>query len=82
LRANTHIFDRRLSMVSGRLTFNTLKTQIERARDRVARVAESARRCSQHAIELRRTRLRHSTQMLAALSYKSVLSRGFALVRD
>lgn len=82
LRANTHIYDRRLSMVSGRLTVNALKTQISRAREQVVRLANSAQRCSKQVIELRRTRLQHSAQMLAALSYKGVLSRGFALVRD
>jgi len=82
LRANTHIYDRRLSMIAGRLTVTTLRTQIARAKDQVNRLSESARRCSEHFIALRRTRIQHSAQMLAALSYKGVLSRGFALVRD
>ncbi|EKS29487.1 exodeoxyribonuclease VII large subunit [Afipia felis] len=82
LRANTHIYDRRLSMIAGRLTVTTLRTQIARAKDQVSRLSESARRCSEHFIALRRTRIQHSAQMLAALSYKGVLSRGFALVRD
>jgi len=82
LRANTHVYDRRLSMVTGRLTVTTLRTQIARNRDQVNRLSEIARRCSDHFIALRRNRVQHSAQMLAALSYKSVLSRGFALVRD
>jgi len=82
LRANTHIYDRRLSMIAGRLTVTTLRTQIARAKDQVSRLSESAKRCSEHFIALRRTRIQHSAQMLAALSYKGVLSRGFALVRD
>jgi exodeoxyribonuclease VII large subunit len=82
LRANTHVYDRRLSMIAGRLTVTTLRGQIARARDQVNRLSESARRCSQQFIALRRTRIQHSAQMLAALSYKGVLSRGFALVRD
>ncbi|MBN8969186.1 MAG: exodeoxyribonuclease VII large subunit [Rhizobiales bacterium] len=82
LRANTHIYDRRLSMVGGRLTVRTLKTQIGRGRDQVQRLAASAERCSRQAIEQHRTRLRHMDQLLSALSYKGVLSRGFALVRD
>ncbi|GAA3841661.1 exodeoxyribonuclease VII large subunit [[Pseudomonas] carboxydohydrogena] len=82
LRANTHVYDRRLSMIAGRLTVTTLRGQIARAKDQVNRLSESARRCSQQFIALRRTRIQHSAQMLAALSYKGVLSRGFALVRD
>jgi exodeoxyribonuclease VII large subunit len=82
LRANTHVYDRRLSTVGGRLTVRTLKEQIARGRERVDRLAVSARRCSAQAIEQRRTRLKHMDQLLSALSYKGVLSRGFALVRD
>jgi len=82
LRANTHVYDRRLSMVAGRLTVTTLRTQIARAKDQVGRLSESAKRCSEQFIALRRTRVQHSAQMLAALSYKGVLSRGFALIRD
>jgi exodeoxyribonuclease VII large subunit len=82
LRANTHIYDRRLSMIAGRLTVTTLRTQIARAKDQVERLSERAKRCTGQVIALRRTRVQHSAQMLAALSYKGVLSRGFALVRD
>ncbi|MBX9711122.1 MAG: exodeoxyribonuclease VII large subunit [Xanthobacteraceae bacterium] len=82
LRANAHIYDRRLSAVAGRLTVTTLKMQIERSRERVQRLADAAQRCGKFSIEHRRTRLSHIGQLLAALSYKGVLSRGFALVRD
>jgi len=82
LRANTHVYDRRLSMVAGRLTVTTLRTQIARAKDQVSRLSDRARRCSEQFITLRRTRIQHSAQMLSALSYKGVLSRGFALIRD
>src|SRR3569833_554583 len=69
LRANTHVYDRRLSMIAGRLTVTPLRTQVARAKDQVNRLSESARRCSEHFIALRRTRVQHSAQMLAALSY-------------
>jgi exodeoxyribonuclease VII large subunit len=82
LRANTHVYDRRLSSVSGRLTVRALKEQIARGRERVERLALGAERSSRQIIELRRTRLKHMDQLLSALSYKGVLSRGFALVRD
>jgi exodeoxyribonuclease VII large subunit len=33
-------------------------------------------------VERRRARVEHASQLLTALSYRSVLARGFALVRD
>ncbi len=82
LRANAHVYDRRLSIVSSRLTVTTLRTQIDRAKEKVQRLAVSAQRCSRLHIEQRETRLRYVSQLLNALSYKGVLDRGFALVRD
>ncbi|MES2750813.1 MAG: exodeoxyribonuclease VII large subunit [Pseudomonadota bacterium] len=82
LRANTHIYDRRLSAIGGRLTVTTLRAQIDRARERVQRLAVSARRAGKLHIQQRDTRLKYVSQLLNALSYKGVLERGFALVRD
>src|ERR1700736_1041461 len=55
---------------------------IARDRERVARLAERARRALATATQRLQARVAHSNQLLAALSYRSVLSRGFALVRD
>ncbi|MBX9710249.1 MAG: exodeoxyribonuclease VII large subunit, partial [Xanthobacteraceae bacterium] len=82
LRANAHVYDRRLSAVAGRLTVTMLKTQIARGRETVARLATSTRRCADLHIRQRETRLGYVSQLLKALSYKGVLARGFALVRD
>jgi len=82
LRANTHVYDRRLSMVAGRLTVTTLRTQIERSKEKVTRLSASALRCMDLHIKQRETRLGYVAQLLNAFSYKGVLSRGFALVRD
>jgi exodeoxyribonuclease VII large subunit len=82
LRANAHVYDRRLSAVAGRLSVTTLRTQIARGRERVERLALGARRCAALHLEQRDTRLRYVAQLLNALSYKGVLARGFALVRD
>ena len=82
LRANTHVYDRRLSVIGGRLTVRMLKTQIERAREHVQRLGATARRASKFQSDQRRTRLAHVAQLLKALSYKGVLDRGFALIRD
>jgi exodeoxyribonuclease VII large subunit len=82
LRANAHVYERRLSAIGGRLTVTTLRAQIERGKEKVARLATSARRCADLHIQQRDTRLRYVSQLLNALSYKGVLERGFALVRD
>lgn len=82
LRANAHVYERRLSAVGGRLTVTTLRTQIERAKEKVARLAASARRGAEQHVQQRKTRLGYVSQLLNALSYKGVLQRGFALVRD
>jgi exodeoxyribonuclease VII large subunit len=82
LRTNAHIYERRLSAIGGRLTVTALRAQIDRAKENVARLATSARRCADLHIQQRDTRLRYVSQLLNALSYKGVLERGFALVRD
>jgi len=55
---------------------------IARDRERVARLAERARRALLTATQRLQARVGHSGQLLGALSYRSVLARGFALVRD
>ena len=82
LRANAHVYERRLSAIGGRLTVTALRAQIDRSKEKVARLAASARRCADLHIQQRDTRLRYVSQLLNALSYKGVLERGFALVRD
>jgi len=58
------------------------RTRIARDRERALRLAERARRALATAIQRQQARIAHTGQLLAALSYKSVLTRGFALVRD
>ena len=55
---------------------------IARDRERAARLAERARRALATSMQRLQARVAHSGQLLAALSYRSVLTRGFALVRD
>jgi len=55
---------------------------IARDRERAQRLAERARRALLTILERHQARIVHSGQLLAALSYRSVLTRGFALVRD
>jgi exodeoxyribonuclease VII large subunit len=58
------------------------RNAIARDRERALRLAERARRALVTAMQRQQARIAHSGQLLAALSYKSVLTRGFALVRD
>jgi exodeoxyribonuclease VII large subunit len=55
---------------------------IARDRERALRLAERARRALDTTMLRLQARVAHSGQLLGALSYRSVLTRGFALVRD
>jgi exodeoxyribonuclease VII large subunit len=56
--------------------------EIARRRDRVTAFAERAERAAWTMLDNRAARLERAGQLLAAFSYRGVLSRGFALVRD
>ena len=58
------------------------RNAIARDRERAQRLAERARRALETTMQRLAARVAHSNQLLAALSYRSVLARGFALVRD
>jgi exodeoxyribonuclease VII large subunit len=55
---------------------------IARDRERTLRLTERARRALATTVQRLEARVAHSGQLLSALSYRSVLARGFALVRD
>ena len=58
------------------------RAQIARANERTQRLAERARRALVILLQRHQARIGHSGQLLAAVSYRGVLARGFALVRD
>jgi len=58
------------------------RAALVRDRERAERLAERARRAVSTLLLRQRARADHAGQLLAALSYKGVLARGFALVRD
>jgi exodeoxyribonuclease VII large subunit len=58
------------------------RNAIARDRERTQRLAERARRALVTAMQRLEARVAHSGQLLAALSYRGVLARGFALVRN
>jgi exodeoxyribonuclease VII large subunit len=55
---------------------------IARDRERILRLAERARRALVTSTQRLQARVAHSGQLLGALSYRGVLARGYALVRD
>jgi exodeoxyribonuclease VII large subunit len=58
------------------------RTRLSRDRDRVTVLAERARRAVRNLVAVRQARAERGAQLLAAFSYRGVLARGFALVRD
>jgi exodeoxyribonuclease VII large subunit len=58
------------------------RTRIARQRERVGTLAARAGRAMDNYFEARWARCERDAQLLAAFSYRSVLARGFALVRD
>jgi exodeoxyribonuclease VII large subunit len=58
------------------------RQRIARERERTLRLSERGQRALQTALRRLEARVEHSGQLLSALSYRSVLARGFALVRD
>jgi exodeoxyribonuclease VII large subunit len=58
------------------------RQRIGRERERTLRLAERAHRAVETAILRQQARVELTGQLLSALSYRSVLTRGFALVRD
>ncbi len=82
LRANAQIHHVGFSRIAGRLSPHLLRGGIERRRERMAAFAERARRAVRHLVAARQARAERGSQLLAALSYRGVLARGFALIRD
>jgi exodeoxyribonuclease VII large subunit len=58
------------------------RQRIARARERTDRLSERATRAIDTLLERLDARVTHQGQLLTALSYRGVLARGFALVRD
>ena len=58
------------------------RQQIARDRERTHRLSERAHRALGTLLQRLDARIEHSGKLLTALSYRSVLDRGFALVRD
>jgi exodeoxyribonuclease VII large subunit len=88
MRSQLHRRRERYESLSARLKASKLanaqaqRQGIARARERTQRLAERARRALQISLQRLSARVEHDTKLLTALSYRSVLARGYALVRD
>ncbi|MCU0830782.1 MAG: exodeoxyribonuclease VII large subunit [Rhizobiaceae bacterium] len=72
----------RVAQVARRLTPDTLTRRTTMQRERLAALAMRADRVFETRAERRRARLDQALRLMDSLSHKSVLKRGFALVRE
>jgi len=82
LIASTRAQATRLTRASARLRPGMLVQKTHHARERLSHHGERARRALRHAVVSRRQALDARAQLLSSLGHRSVLARGFALVRD
>ena len=82
LIANAQLHHREFARTAARLSRRLLSHRLERCREQTAAFGDRARRAFRVARDRRAERLRSAAQLLDAYSYRGVLARGFALVRD
>jgi exodeoxyribonuclease VII large subunit len=82
LLANTRAHATRLARVSGRLTPGPIFQKHSRCAERLDVLERRAGRALMNRIAVSRRILDGKAELLKSLGYQSVLSRGFALVRD
>ncbi len=82
LRTNTQLHRSRLDKASARLQPRSLSNATAESRKELIRLGDRTSRALRQIIALRSERLTGAAKLLASLSYKSVLQRGYAVVRD
>jgi exodeoxyribonuclease VII large subunit len=82
LRANAHVHHRQFERIAGRLSPQLLRTRLVRCREWMATLTQRGALSRRVYFERRAERLKSAEKLLNAFSYRAVLSRGFALVRD
>jgi exodeoxyribonuclease VII large subunit len=82
LIANAQLHHNQLTRVAARLSPRLLRARLSRGKEIVVALGQRRTRAFGVALDRRRDRLRSAGQLLAAYSYRGVLGRGFALVRD
>jgi exodeoxyribonuclease VII large subunit len=82
LHANAQLHRTHLARAAARLTPRLLKLRLARSSEIVVALGQRGQRARENYVQRRKDRLRGAGQLLAAFSYRGVLARGFALVRD
>ena len=82
LAANARDHRERFARLLDRLARRTPALAVAEARGRLARIDDRPRTALRRAVERRRDRLDALGALLGSLSYRAVLARGYALVRD
>jgi exodeoxyribonuclease VII large subunit len=82
LKSNVQRHGLVLARSAGRLSLGTLQNRVVEARRRLPEVSSRSHRALLQLLAKRRDRFGGEAKLLQAMSYKSVLARGFAVVRD
>ena len=82
LRTNTDLRRKEFTAWSARLNVNPLRRLVADQAAALTRTERQMQRCWGRGLDTRRNRLAATSKLLSSLSYRSVLQRGFALVRD
>ncbi len=82
LRSNVQRHGLVLARSAGRLSINSLRNRIEEGKRRVPDMSKRAERALRQLLDRRSDRFYAETKLFQSMSYKSVLARGFAIVRD
>jgi len=82
LAVMTHSKRQQLTGVAGRLSISTLTRRLARDRDRLGEIDRRGARAIAHLLATHRQKLTGLGKLFGSLGHKSVLARGFALVRD
>jgi exodeoxyribonuclease VII large subunit len=82
LTANVQRHGLSLARVSGRLSARPLRERIVERHPKIADFSGRSRRALLQLLARRSDRLAAETKLLQSMGYKSVLARGFAVVRD
>ena len=82
LRANAQVHHQKFDRIISRLSLRLLTERTVQCKDRVRALAERGTRAQKTNLARKLDRLTSAGQLLNAFSYRGVLRRGFALVRD
>ncbi|HXX26006.1 MAG TPA: exodeoxyribonuclease VII large subunit [Pseudolabrys sp.] len=82
LIANAQIHHRQLDRAASRLSKRLLSQRIDRGKEQTSAFGARASRAMLTLLDQRGARLERAERLLEAFSYRNVLERGFALVRD